>query len=221
MNEEIRNERIYNINAQRIRINRNEINTSQNKRLKYRLVECSIAVTALFSLSYSLIAYKTAPVNGAIIYTVGENTTELKKENNSILNKPLEMTNGRTITTDGMKKVYKTPVKKKDGDTYEIMNIKIPLYSIVDKTKTNNIFNDEKIEVAPDTYIYTKTVPTREETVKDTTIGVTSVLAGMTGIAIFEEIIERHLAYEERLKSESRKRARENKKIRKLRFFVK
>ena len=211
MNEE----KNYNINKIRIRKNKSEIDKLQNRKIKYRLIQCSIAVAALISSSCSVVSYENAPADGAIIYTVGENTTEKKEGTNKMPNGPLEIVDGRFITAEGANKIYDTPVAKylENGKR---KRVDVSLYTIAAKTEKNDIIDTKKIEVEPNTYIYVQTVPTSKEMIKDLIVLAGSVVAALFSTKKLNKTIEEETMYEERLKAENRKKIRENKRIKRI-----
>lgn len=197
------NNKVY---QRRIKLNEKEIKEAEKRRLKYRIIECSIAVTALLSSSCSYACYRKAPVDGAIFYTVSPSETQIVPDaNNYYFDEPVELPNGRYITEDGINKEYFMRGYKDYENQTLHPYLNVSLLTTASELNTNYMALSQRVDLEDGNYVYAKTVPSKKERTKDIGIMASSAIATLASVAIFQNKIANEETYKSSLKRRNRK----------------
>lgn len=188
--------------ARRIKLNEEEIKNINKRILRYKVIQCSIAVAALFSSSCAYMSYRLAPADGVIF--CGDGDVLINKSDLSF-DEDIMLPNGRYVTPDGVNKTYVTSAYKNDDDKLSRPNAEVSLLSIAREVDSNHMFLSDRIMVDDDTCVYVKTVPTEVQTIKNKSIIAISFVAGLLSELLLKMVKDNSIDYEESLKSKNRK----------------
>jgi len=188
------------IKEKRIRFNEDEMKKSEQRKFKYRIIQCSIASAALFSSACAYTSYRLAPVGGAVF----EGESEVLPDNSNIhYDEDFMLPNGRFVTKDSVHKEYSVDAYDVNGDDYHDVQVDLP--TIARGTESNHMLLSENVNIGDDMYVNARTVPAEAHAVKCQSIISTSLITGLLSEVFLQNKINDEVFYKDSLKSKNRK----------------
>ena len=189
------------IKSRRINLNEEEINKTNKRIFRYKVIQCAIAGAALFTSSCAYMSYRLAPADGVIF--CGDNHVLI---NNSDLSfdEDVMLPNGRYVTAGGVNKKYVTSAYKNDDDKISHPRVEVSLLSVAREVGSNHMVLTDKVMVDDDTYVYVKTVPTEVQAIKSKGIIAMSFFAGFLSELLLKVVKDNSKYYKTSLETKNR-----------------